>query len=110
MPYNGLAMHSYFNDLKNETMEVNNAKDYIEILDAAGESWSNDNDALSDAMEDYAKMYHQAQLKLLGIADVRHQVCPLCDGIGSGHFEGDAQVFTCDSCDGTGKIVTYRFE
>ena len=44
-------------------MKINNAKDYIEILDAEGEGWSNDNDALAYAMEDYAKMYHQAQLE-----------------------------------------------
>lgn len=52
--------------------------------------------------------YNQAiedVVKLFAIPDIRHQVCPLCEGIGSGHFEGDSQVFTCDSCDGTGKIA-----
>ena len=52
-------------------MDFKTAKKYIEYLDEqSGESWSNSTDELADAMEDYAKMYHQAQLKLLGIGGV----------------------------------------
>jgi hypothetical protein len=52
-------------------MEFETAKEYIEHLDKQlGESWSNSTDELVDVMEDYAKMYHERQLKLLGMSDV----------------------------------------
>lgn len=52
-------------------MKFKTAKEYIEYLDEqSGESWSNATDELADIMEDYAKMYHEYQLKLLDIADV----------------------------------------
>ena len=52
-------------------MKFETAKEYIEYLDEqSGESWSLATDELADAMEDYAEMYHERKLKLLGIADV----------------------------------------
>jgi len=51
-------------------MKFKTAREYIEYLDEqSGESWSNATNELADVMEDYAKMYHERQLKLLGRAD-----------------------------------------
>ena len=61
-------------------MKFETAKEYIEYLDEqSGESWSNATDELADVMEDYAKMYHERQLKLLGIANVVGQSEQLAD-------------------------------
>jgi hypothetical protein len=55
-------------------MNFKTAKEYIEYLDEqSGESWSNATEELADVMENYAKMYHERQLKLLGIANVVEQ-------------------------------------
>ena len=72
-------------------MKFETAIEYIEYLDKqSGESWSNATNELADAMEDYAKMYHERKLKLLGIADVGNslpsakEVYDNCDTM---HFE-----------------------
>ena len=55
-------------------MKFKTPKEYIEYLDEqSGESWSNVTDELADAMGDYAKMYHEHELKLLGMANVVQQ-------------------------------------
>ena len=62
-----------------------NAKEYIEYIDSeSGESWSNSTDEIADVMEDYAKMYHEQQLKLLSTPDAERRSeelpnrCPAC--------------------------------
>ena len=53
-------------------MNFETAKEYIEYLDEqTGESWSNSTDELADIMEDYAKMYHIRQLKLLNTSNIK---------------------------------------
>ena len=45
-------------------MKFKKAEDYIKYLDEqSGEAWSNDNELLADAMQDYAKMYHEQIVK-----------------------------------------------
>jgi hypothetical protein len=57
--------------MKMQEIKFETAEEYIKYLDKiSGESWSNATDELADVMEDYAKMYHKRQLKLLGMVDV----------------------------------------
>jgi len=61
-------------------MKFKTAKEYIEYLDEqSGEGWSNATNELADVMEDYAEMYHERQLKLLGIANVVGRSEQLCE-------------------------------
>jgi len=54
--------------MKMQEIKFETAEEYIKYLDKiSGESWSNATDELADVMEDYAKMYHKRQLKLLGM-------------------------------------------
>jgi hypothetical protein len=71
-------------------MNFKTAKEYIEYLDEQyGESWSNATEKLSDVMEDYAKIYHERQLKLLGIANVvgrSEQLLAFCEWLSERDF------------------------
>ncbi len=63
-------------------MKFKKAKDYIKYLDEqSSEAWSNDNELLSDAMEDYAKMYHEQQVKNCSIPLVSVSNLPTEDEI-----------------------------
>ena len=62
-------------------MKITNAKDYIELLDGSGESWSNDNEALANAMEDYAKIYHENQVK--NVDKIEPLFCEECKKVSS---------------------------
>jgi len=54
-----------------------NAIEFCKILDEElGEYWSNDYDELPEKMEEYAKIYHEQQLKILNIPVVS---CSACD-------------------------------
>jgi hypothetical protein len=69
MPHNGLAMHSNFNDLNNETMT---AKEFLEengIPNMPTQLIRDEQTLISDTSE-ALEAYHQAKLKLLGIAVV----------------------------------------
>ena len=71
MFYNGLAMHSNFNDLKHGTMEdINNALLHIKAKHNGEIPYQYGSQECAKLMDSYAKAYHQAKLKLLGIADV----------------------------------------
>jgi hypothetical protein len=50
--------------------------------------------------------YNKLVSKIEEAIDVMHHVCPVCDGRGKGNFEADSQEIWCDSCEGTGQIVT----
>jgi len=93
--YKGLGMELVFYGFKTLNI-MKTAKEYIEFIDQHGQEWSNDSNKIADVMEDYAKMYHEHQLKLLDIADIERQkeqlVCRYC---GSKHILKDNW---CDDC------------
>lgn len=50
--------------MKDEKLDFDNVKAYIEYLDnQVGESWSNDTEAITEVMEDFAKMKNEKLLK-----------------------------------------------
>lgn len=54
-------------------MKYKTAKEYIWHIDSTlGESWSDDTEKIADIMEDYAKMYYENKLELLGVMDIHH--------------------------------------
>lgn len=70
MFYNGLAMHSNFNDLKTKTMT---AKEYLLDIgfdDAHLPELFNNDDKSYYQITELMEEYHQAKLKLLGIGGV----------------------------------------
>ena len=48
-------------------MKTTTAEEYIKELDEAGEAWSNDMQALAEALNDFAKIYHEQQIILEGV-------------------------------------------
>lgn len=82
-------------------MKFETAKEYIKYLDEkSGESWSNATNELADAMEDYAKMYHERQLKLLGIAGVVGQSEQLPITRCECEEPDPTEIKVCVQCDG----------
>ena len=77
--HNGLAMHSNFNDLKTKRMTPEQiAKKYVYGMHDSLTDNQEIKDMITD-IETYAKEYHQAKLKLLGIGGVvRFSECK-CD-------------------------------
>ena len=71
------------------------AKEYIEYIDSqSGESWSNSTDEIADVMEDYAKMYHEQQLKLLSTPDAAGR----SDALECDYCDSDEKPTCCDNC------------
>ncbi len=72
MAYNGLAMHSNFNDLKTKTMEYKElVKHHTQLIKDQNENkWEV---IETSDLEEICETYHQAKLKLLGIGDVSQQ-------------------------------------
>ena len=85
-------MHSNFNDLKNRTMT---AKEFLEengIPNMPTQFTKDEQTDVSNTAE-ALEAYHQAKLKLLGIADVTESVCDNCEPV-SGFYLGT----TCQKC------------
>ncbi len=89
-------MHSNFNDLKKtETMTDNEIKE--DCLQEAGIDLGRYSHTEMTEMKDALRRYHQAKLKLLGIADVVVPKGTLCDHKWKKHNEDDIIKY-CSKC------------
>ena len=50
------------------------AKQFIKEIDEEGQEWSDDTEVLASYFEDYAKLYHETEVKKLSKANVSGQL------------------------------------
>lgn len=76
-------------------MKFKTAKEYIEWIDKqSGEVWSNDNDLLSEVMEDYTNMRIKQELSKLHQPTVIKSVCD-CERSKNIYM---VEVYKCGKC------------